>query len=65
MKLVCDVNVVIELLNKIIEINILFLGLGFESGGLVVVYVIYNGMIVLFGVYSYLYGEKVVFVMIV
>lgn len=45
-----------------IEVNILFLGLGFENGGLVGVYVIYNGFIVLEGdIYYLIYGEKVVY----
>lgn len=43
----------------------LLFGFGFESGGLVVVYVIYNGLMVLFVMYKYWYGEKVVFGMLV
>lgn len=63
--MVCDVKVVIKVLENVIEVNILFSGLGFESVGLVVVYVIYNGFIVLSGdIYYLIYGEKVVYGML-
>lgn len=51
----------IEVLECIIEVNIYFSGIGFESSGLVVVYVIYNGFIIFEECYYLYYGEKVVF----
>lgn len=60
------VKVVIFLLEVVVEVNIFLSGLGFESGGLAVVYVIYNGFIVFEGeIYYLIYGEKVVFGMFV
>lgn len=59
--LVVQVGVVIEVLECIIEVNIYFSGIGFESSGLVVVYVIYNGFIIFEECYYLYYGEKVVF----
>lgn len=56
--------VVILVLECVIEVNIYLSGVGFESGGLAAVYVVYNGLIVILDVYYYYYGEKVVFGML-
>lgn len=62
--LVVEQYVVMLVLECVIEVNIYLSGVGFESGGLVVVYVIYNGLMVILDVYYYYYGEKVVFGML-
>lgn len=52
---------VFSVLEKIIEVNILMSGFGFESGGLFGVYVIYNGLCIFEEIYVLIYGEKVVY----
>lgn len=61
---VVEQYVVISVLECVIEVNIYLSGVGFESGGLVAVYAVYNGLTVILDVYYYYYGEKVVFGML-
>lgn len=64
-KAACDMNVVTQALENIVEANILLSGLGFESSGLAASHSIHNGLTVLEETHHYMHGEKVSFGVIV
>jgi len=60
-KAACDLNVVTQALENIVEVNILLSGLGFESSGLAAAHAIHDGLTVLDETHHYMHGEKVSF----
>jgi len=60
-KAACDLNVVTQALENIVEANILLSGLGFESSGLAAAHAIHNGLTVLEETHKFFHGEKVSF----
>lgn len=60
-KAACDMNVVTQALENIVEANILLSGLGFESSGLAAAHAIHNGLTVLEETHKFMHGEKVAF----
>lgn len=60
-KIACEMKVVTQALENIVEANILLSGLGFESSGLAAAHAIHNGLTVLEETHHYMHGEKVAF----
>ncbi|MHB8065182.1 MAG: glycerol dehydrogenase [Ruminiclostridium sp.] len=60
-KAACEMNVVTQALENIVEANILLSGLGFESSGLAAAHAIHDGFTVLEETHHYMHGEKVAF----
>lgn len=60
-KAACDMNVVTQALENIVEANILLSGLGFESSGLAAAHAVHDGFTVLEETHHYMHGEKVSF----
>lgn len=60
-KAACEMNVVTQAVENIIEANILLSGLGFESSGLAAAHAIHDGLTVLEETHHYMHGEKVAF----
>jgi len=64
-KAACDMNVVTQALENVVEANILLSGLGFESSGLAAAHAIHDGLTILEEAHHYMHGEKVAFGVIV
>jgi glycerol dehydrogenase len=60
-KAACEMNVVTQALENIVEANILLSGLGFESSGLAAAHAIHDGLTVLEETHHFMHGEKVSF----
>lgn len=60
-KAACEMRVVTQALENIVEANILLSGLGFESSGLAAAHAIHDGLTVLEETHHYMHGEKVAF----
>lgn len=60
-KAACEVGVVTQALENIVEANILLSGLGFESSGLAAAHAIHDGLTMLEEAHHFYHGEKVAF----
>lgn len=60
-KAACEMKVVTQALENIVEANILLSGLGFESSGLAAAHAIHDGLTVLEDTHHCMHGEKVAF----
>lgn len=60
-KAACEMNVVTQALENIVEANILLSGLGFESSGLAAAHAVHDGLTVLEETHHFMHGEKVSF----
>jgi len=60
-KLASERHLVTPALERIIEVNILLSGIGFESAGLAAAHSIHNGFTALLETHSFYHGEKVAF----
>lgn len=60
-KAACEMKVVTQALENIVEANILLSGLGFESSGLAAAHAIHDGLTVLEETHHFMHGEKVAF----